>query len=89
VESNVRVEDEHGVRRVDVVELMGICDVLGLDASEFVRQLSPSVITSKPANGYQVKTGHRTSVRDKSFYSSQLSTSKDVLVPGACKVSGE
>jgi hypothetical protein len=28
-----------------------------------------SVITSKAANGYHFKTGHSTSVRDKSFYS--------------------
>jgi transcriptional regulator with XRE-family HTH domain len=31
---------ERGVRRVDVVELMGICDVLGLDSGEFVKNLS-------------------------------------------------
>ena len=31
---------ERGVRRVDVVELMGICDVLGLDAGQFVQNLS-------------------------------------------------
>ena len=31
-----------------------------------------SVITSKAANGYQFKTGHRTSVRDKRFERVQL-----------------
>jgi transcriptional regulator with XRE-family HTH domain len=30
---------ERGVRRVDIVELIGICEVLGLDASAFVRAL--------------------------------------------------
>ena len=30
---------ERGVRRVDVVELIGICEVLHLDPAEFVRQL--------------------------------------------------
>lgn len=30
---------ERGVRRVDVIELIGICDVLGLDASVFVKDL--------------------------------------------------
>ena len=30
---------ESGVRRVDVVELIGICEVLGLDASKFVKDL--------------------------------------------------
>jgi transcriptional regulator with XRE-family HTH domain len=30
---------ERGVRRVDVVELIGICDALGLDPAEFVKDL--------------------------------------------------
>lgn len=30
---------ESGVRRVDVVELIGICEVLGLEASQFVKGL--------------------------------------------------
>jgi transcriptional regulator with XRE-family HTH domain len=30
---------ERGVRRVDVVELIGICEVLGVDASHFVKRL--------------------------------------------------
>jgi len=30
---------ERGVRRVDVVELIGICEALRLDAADFVRQL--------------------------------------------------
>jgi len=30
---------ECGVRRVDVVELIGICEVLGLDSSRFVQEL--------------------------------------------------
>jgi transcriptional regulator with XRE-family HTH domain len=30
---------ERGVRGVDVVELIGICEVLGLDASLFVKRL--------------------------------------------------
>lgn len=30
---------ERGVRRVDVVELIGICEILRLDASKFVKHL--------------------------------------------------
>jgi transcriptional regulator with XRE-family HTH domain len=30
---------ERGVRRVDVVEMIGICGVLGVDASRFVKRL--------------------------------------------------
>ena len=30
---------ERGVRRVDLIELMGVCDALGVDAVEFVRDL--------------------------------------------------
>jgi transcriptional regulator with XRE-family HTH domain len=30
---------ERGVRRVDVVELMGICEALDIDASQFVQHL--------------------------------------------------
>lgn len=30
---------ERGVRRVDVVELIAVCEVLGIDPSDFVRQL--------------------------------------------------
>jgi hypothetical protein len=38
-----------------------------------------SVITSKAANRYQFKTGHSTSVRDKSFYSFGVRSGKDVF----------
>jgi len=30
---------ERGVRRVDVVELIAICEVLGVEPNEFIRQL--------------------------------------------------
>jgi hypothetical protein len=40
-----------------------------------------SVITAKAANSYQFKTGHSTSVRDKSFYSFGVRFGKDVLIP--------
>jgi hypothetical protein len=40
----------------------------------------PSVITAKAANSYQFKTGHSTSVRDKSFYSFGVGSGKDVLI---------
>jgi transcriptional regulator with XRE-family HTH domain len=30
---------ERGVRRVDVVELVAICEVIGIDAGDFVKQV--------------------------------------------------
>ena len=44
-------------------------------------RVTTSVITSKAANGYHVKTGHSTSVRDKSFYSFIERLGKRVFVP--------
>jgi hypothetical protein len=41
---------------------------------------NPSVITPKAANSYQFKSGHSTSVRDKSFYSFGVRSGKDVLL---------
>jgi c-di-GMP-related signal transduction protein len=45
----------------------------------------PSVITPKAANSYQFKTGHSTSVRDKSFYSFGVRSGKNVLILRVCK----
>src|SRR5262249_795523 len=42
-------------------------------------KVMPSVITPKAANGYHFKTGHRTSVRDKSLYSFISRTGKRLL----------
>ena len=66
------------------MQLKGVLDACSVVDSEFIARTAvyaPSVITSKPANGYHFKTGHRTSVRDKSFYSLRLNTGKDVFVP--------
>ncbi len=42
------------VRRVDVVELIGICEVLGLDASHFVKRFRPNSVGSS-CNGINPK----------------------------------
>jgi putative transposase len=58
-------------RQVRAVNEVWVADITYIRIrSSFVYLAAlPSVITSKPANGYHFKTGHRTSVRDKSLYS--------------------
>ena len=37
---------ERGVRRVDVIELIGICEAIGIDAASFMKSLLRKIKTS-------------------------------------------